>query len=361
MKKILSGLLCATLIFSTTIGSNVTTAYGNTSYANQKTSVMYNGVSQNYNPIIKNGTSYVQARQLVENMFGGKIEYIPENSQIKVTINGDILIFTPNSSVYTFNGQTVVMNKNPQTFIQNGVTYVPIRFIAEAFGMNVSYNNTTKSISIINGIQPITLDTLYNAINSNSSVDDVALMFGITNIEKSHYAHCEEGTFDTLIQNYPCKITYSYYYTPLYNQFEITFNDTLSNQQISNLFNVTKKNNKQEFIWNNKLSLTPVNDDSKNTDIIIKLNKNYLQLSQSEQKNYIATGEGIYGNPDNLYYLEPDAYLKDFVRNYTKGEQVAMYEYVDEGGSASDCLYLLSSDGTVVKYYADNTYSYIIK
>lgn len=365
MKKILSALVCATLIFSTTIGSDVTTAYCNTSYANQKTTVVYNGISQNYAPITKNGTSYVQARQLVENTFGGKIAFLPEYSQIKVTIGGDVLVFKPNSSKYTFNGETVVMKKNPQTFIQNGATYVPIRFIAEAFGMNVSYNNSTNSINIFNGTQPITLDTLYTALNNDLSVDEVALMFGITDIEKSYYAHCEEGTFDTSIENYPCEIIYSYYPTPYptpeFNEFEIIFNTTLSNQQISNLFNVTKNSNEQAFIWKNKLSLTPVYDDPKNTHVIIALNKDYLKLSQNEQKNYIASCLGVYGNPDNLHYLKPDAHLKDFVRNYTKGKEVAMFEYIDDGGGASDSIYLLSNDGTIVEYYADNTFDFIFK
>lgn len=132
--------------------TTTTSAKSNTTGTNTSTtsnySVKYNGVTQNFKPIVKNGTSYIPARQLVENMFGGKITWNKSNSQIKVVINGATMVFTPNSKTYTYNGKKVTTNKNAGTFVQNGTTYVPVRFICEAFGMKVGYDKTSNTITI---------------------------------------------------------------------------------------------------------------------------------------------------------------------------------------------------------------------
>ncbi len=112
--------------------------------------VVYNGEIRSLSPILKKGTSYISARKLVVETLGGEIGWIPERSLTKVVINGDELLFGSNSSTYYFNGQKKTLSKSPGTFVQNGSTYVPLRFICEAFGMNVKFDSATNTAYITN-------------------------------------------------------------------------------------------------------------------------------------------------------------------------------------------------------------------
>ncbi len=114
----------------------------------QQLTVIYNGVTKSYEPIVNNGTSYIKARKLVEETLGGSINWDSKTGQITVEIGEDELVFTEKGTTYYYNGEKKIMVKNPGIFIKNGSTYVPVRFICEAFGMKVEYNTTTNIANI---------------------------------------------------------------------------------------------------------------------------------------------------------------------------------------------------------------------
>ncbi len=116
----------------------------------QKLTVIYNGETKSYEPIVKNGTSYIKARKLVEETLGGTIKWDGATGQITVLIGENTLVFTEKGTTYYFNGVRKTMVKNPGIFIQSGSTYVPVRFICEAFSMKVEFNSNTNIANIDN-------------------------------------------------------------------------------------------------------------------------------------------------------------------------------------------------------------------
>ncbi|WP_036729775.1 stalk domain-containing protein, partial [Peptoniphilus mikwangii] len=97
-------------------------------------------------PFIKNDRTFVPVRFIVEG-FGGDISY----DETAKTVN--ILYADKNISI-PLNEKYISINGNNQeidaaAFIKDGRTFVPIRFIAEALGMDVSYEGSSKTISIL--------------------------------------------------------------------------------------------------------------------------------------------------------------------------------------------------------------------
>lgn len=136
--------------FEPVITTPFTETRTDTTPQNNELSIVYNGQEMDFTPIIKNNSSFIKARQLVTETLGGEIAWDAEKAEITVTINNDVLVFGANSDTYTFNGEEKTSEKNPGIFIENGSTYVPVRFICEAFGMTVEYDNTTNTANITN-------------------------------------------------------------------------------------------------------------------------------------------------------------------------------------------------------------------
>ena len=98
-------------------------------------------------PIIKDNRTYVPFRALAE-AFGAKVDYDDADRTVTATLNGTTVVMTIGSNTYTVNGATQTMDVAP--FISGDRTMVPVRFVAEAFGIEVipTYNvdGTTADI-----------------------------------------------------------------------------------------------------------------------------------------------------------------------------------------------------------------------
>ena len=98
-------------------------------------------------PIIKDNRTFVPFRALAE-AFGAKVDYNDADRTITANLNGTTVVMTIGSNSYTVNGETKTMDVAP--FITGDRTLVPVRFAAEAFGIEVipTYNpdHTTADI-----------------------------------------------------------------------------------------------------------------------------------------------------------------------------------------------------------------------
>lgn len=65
------------------------------------------------------------------------------------------------------NGKTIATDSEP--FVYNNRTYIPVRFVAEAFGKEVKYNDTTDTVEITDKITPENPGTPTTSTNSNTS------------------------------------------------------------------------------------------------------------------------------------------------------------------------------------------------
>lgn len=138
MKKLLGMLAitttlvmgCAGLAF----GGNITRVYLNNNKLLMTTS-----------PFIKDGTTYVPIRTLSDNI-GAKLTWNAADSTFKV-------VYGIYNVTMRINNNTIHINDTARklsapAILKNGSTYVPVRFLKEAFGAELSYNQKTNEVFV---------------------------------------------------------------------------------------------------------------------------------------------------------------------------------------------------------------------
>jgi hypothetical protein len=94
--------------------------------------------------ITVNGTTLVPMRAIFE-WLGAEVKYIPQALSIYASKGDDIIVLIRlDETDATVNGQKVPMGITPQQ--RDGVTYVPLRFVAETFGAEVGFDAATGAI-----------------------------------------------------------------------------------------------------------------------------------------------------------------------------------------------------------------------
>jgi len=100
-------------------------------------------------PYIKNGRTMVPLRLIAE-AFGATVEWIPETRGINISLDLastkhtiGLQVGNPTAIV---DGEVFALDVAPE--IVNGRTFVPIRFIAEAFGSQVDWDPLTRTVTI---------------------------------------------------------------------------------------------------------------------------------------------------------------------------------------------------------------------
>ncbi len=100
------------------------------------------------------GTMQLPLRYIAE-VNGFTVDYDENTGEIKVTSPADetYLLITPNSSTvtkHTADGTLISSSDAPLAFtIENGVTMGPLRFICEALGLKVSYQETSRGVYVV--------------------------------------------------------------------------------------------------------------------------------------------------------------------------------------------------------------------
>ena len=94
-------------------------------------------------PILQDDRTFIPIRFLSEAL-GLYVEYISKTKEI--IIGNNFLKMQVGNMSYLVNGKQKKMDVAP--FIQNSRTYVPLRFIMEAFGFNVDWEQRSKTVTI---------------------------------------------------------------------------------------------------------------------------------------------------------------------------------------------------------------------
>lgn len=94
-------------------------------------------------PIQMKGTTFVPVRSLFESI-GAKIGY--NNDSVTVTYGKQLLAFKVYSTKATLDGKSMQMPAAPLSY--QGRTYVPLRFLAQAFGARVAWDNTIGGVDV---------------------------------------------------------------------------------------------------------------------------------------------------------------------------------------------------------------------
>jgi len=98
-------------------------------------------------PYIKNGVTLVPIRFISE-AFGAEVFWDANigKGQVKIIFEGKTIILLIDSKKAYVDGKEFPLIEAPE--IKNGRTFVPIRFISEAFGASVNWNAELKEVSI---------------------------------------------------------------------------------------------------------------------------------------------------------------------------------------------------------------------
>lgn len=138
--KRLAGLgLAASFLFAITMAAPA---------AAQHVTVTVNGQVMNFDqpPVMRNNRVFVPMRAIFERL-GSSVVY--SNGQINSQGNGRSVHLTIGSTQASVNGNPYTMDVAP--FTVAGRTEVPLRFVAQALGANVSWDGNTETVSITSG------------------------------------------------------------------------------------------------------------------------------------------------------------------------------------------------------------------
>jgi len=95
--------------------------------------------------LLIDGSTYGPARAIVTSL-GAGIRWSPEANAVEATLGGDRVHLFIDAPFATINGEPVKLDKPAR--VVNGSTYVPVRFLAEAFGRKVVWNADLKQVEI---------------------------------------------------------------------------------------------------------------------------------------------------------------------------------------------------------------------
>ena len=109
--------------------------------------VLFNGEKMEFDvpPVILNGRTLVPLRAIFEKL-GAEVSWDAVSETAIGVRRGVKVSVTVNSSAATINGKAVTLDQ-PATLI-DGRTLVPLRFVSESFGAEVSWDQETKTVSI---------------------------------------------------------------------------------------------------------------------------------------------------------------------------------------------------------------------
>ena len=115
-------------------------------------------------PFIKDNRTFLPVRFVVEAL-GGLINYDEANKVVEIKYEDKEIKLPIDKNEIIIND--IVKNIDTKAFLKGGRTFVPIRFIAEEMGMDISYNENTKEVNILS-----IPTNVVNDINQNENKSD---------------------------------------------------------------------------------------------------------------------------------------------------------------------------------------------
>jgi len=112
--------------------------------------VTFNGhpVTFDVKPANINGRLYVPFRAIFEKM-GAAIEWNDATKTITAKRGDTTVVLTIGNTTATVNGQAKTLEAAPYIDVASSRTLVPLRFVGEAFGAEVNYDDATTKVSIV--------------------------------------------------------------------------------------------------------------------------------------------------------------------------------------------------------------------
>ncbi|WP_434577047.1 copper amine oxidase N-terminal domain-containing protein [Thermoanaerobacterium thermosaccharolyticum] len=156
LKKILAIILTLSLVFSMTSLGYADDSKHTAIFVVGQSSYMQDNLSKSMDAatFIQNGRTYVPLRYLglALGVNENNIQWDSTSQTATLSMNGTTLKFTAGKTTYYTNSQANSMDVAP--LVKNGRTYLPARYVAEAFGYNVNWNGDTQAVTVYTDVTP---------------------------------------------------------------------------------------------------------------------------------------------------------------------------------------------------------------
>lgn len=192
MKKLLSVtaiVICLCMIFSSAMAND-----GNVeiSFRVGESTLKINGVDTTVETpyVVGDGVTLVPVRVITE-AFGAKVGWIEETETVTLEYPDVNITLQIGNSVAEVNGKAVTLLAAPELTVA-GYTMVPLRFISENFGAEVSYDEATEAIKVVKQASGDDSSTVIGSIDNDYIGDSY---YGWT-MENPKDMTMEERSFD---------------------------------------------------------------------------------------------------------------------------------------------------------------------
>lgn len=101
--------------------------------------------NKNVVPFIEGDRTYLPLRFIGE-AFGADVNWNPDNQEITLNLNDNVVIMNIGKQTYTVNGEEKTMDVAP--FIKEDRTFVPVRYIGEALSKDVYWDAALKLVIV---------------------------------------------------------------------------------------------------------------------------------------------------------------------------------------------------------------------
>lgn len=166
-KVMFGSLLIASIALTEQATSTYASGLSNSNYSKQQSEnvkVILDGKFLSFPkaPVIRNGSTYIPIRSVAE-AYGANVWWNGDSRTVGIEKGDKRIAFSVGSSLARVNGEQMPI---PPSINLDGTVMVPIRFVSTALGLNVDWNNETRTV-IIN--TPI-IDQTLNAPNTNTII-----------------------------------------------------------------------------------------------------------------------------------------------------------------------------------------------
>lgn len=111
----------------------------------QKISVFGREIQNDVAPKIVNDRTMLPIRIVAESL-GGTVTWNGELQRVTIQKGADVILITIGADTAYVNGTAVKLDA--AAFVENGRTYLPLRFVSEALGAQVAWNEAEKTVTI---------------------------------------------------------------------------------------------------------------------------------------------------------------------------------------------------------------------